>query len=407
MSFVIADKQIVVGITGGIAAYKSAELVRGLIKQGAKVRVVMTDAAKAFITPLTFQALTGYPVSDSLLDESAEQGMGHIELARWADLILVAPATADFLARLNAGMANDLLTTLCLARTGQIAVAPAMNEKMWHANVTQENLKSLTHRFPGIHVFGPAAGEQACGDVGYGRMLEAGQLVALTVALFSEDKPLTGKHLVITAGPTLEAIDPVRFLSNHSSGKMGYALAEQAVRLGANVTLISGPVGLKVPSGVNCIQVSSAQDMYDASLNQLGNMDVFIGTAAVADYRPKHKADNKLKKDLQGAQLVIELVENPDIIATVANADRRPPWVVAFAAETDQVEDYARRKLSKKNVDAVVSNDVSRADIGFGAELNEVAWVTHSDTQHFGPASKADVALFVLNQLLHLMETQP
>ena len=394
----LQDKKIIVGITGGIAAYKAADLVRQFIKAGAQVRVVMTPAATEFITPLTLQALSGHPVSHSLLDESAEMGMGHIELARWADLLIVAPATADFMARMNAGMANDLLTTLCLATNAQIAIAPAMNEKMWANPISQFNLEQLRLKLPQLQVFGPASGEQACGDVGFGRMLEPLELLELSSQLFGV-KPLAGHKVIITAGPTQEAIDPVRYLSNHSSGKMGYALATAAAMAGAQVVLISGPVALPTPKGVTRINVRSAVEMLSASQSNLDDCSVFIGTAAVADYRPANAAEQKLKKDGSGADLHLTLIENPDIIATIAAHTNRPTAVIAFAAETQNVADYARSKLIKKAVDAVVANDVSRTDIGFGSDTNEILWVTNETTMPFGPANKALVAQFIIEQL--------
>ncbi|MFQ3229674.1 bifunctional phosphopantothenoylcysteine decarboxylase/phosphopantothenate--cysteine ligase CoaBC [Reinekea sp.] len=397
---------VVVGVTGGIAAYKSAELVRLFIKRGAHVRVVMTEAAKAFITPLTFQALTGNPVSDALLDETAELGMGHIELARWASVVVIAPATADIIARLNAGMANDLLTTLCLATQAPIAIAPAMNEKMWHASVTQANLREIQTRISNLHIFGPAEGEQACGDIGAGRMLEAFDICQLTCALFSEDKPLKNKKVVITAGPTLEAIDPVRFLSNHSSGKMGYAIATAAANAGAEVILISGPVSLPTPAFVTRINVISALDMNKAAQAALNNCDAFIGTAAVADYRPANSAAQKLKKDQEGDKLSVSLVENPDIIAGVAQSEVRPKAIIAFAAETQDLENYARRKITKKGVDAVVANDVSRQDIGFGSDQNEIIWVTETQSKPYGPDSKANIAKHIIDHLTELLSSK-
>lgn len=393
------NKHIIVGITGGIAAYKAAELVRQFIKAGAEVRVVMTPAATEFITPLTLQAVSGHPVSTSLLDESAELGMGHIELARWADLLIIAPATADFIARMNAGMANDLLSTLCLATTAKIALAPAMNEKMWQNPITARNLASLNQLLPQLAQFGPAAGEQACGDVGYGRMLEPIELVELSAELFGE-QPLAGKKITITAGPTREAIDPVRYLSNNSSGKMGFALAQAASQLGAHVRLIAGPVSFATPNGVERIDVCSAQQMLAAAEEHIAECDVFIGTAAVADYRPASVAEQKLKKDHNSDGMNIELIENPDIIATIAAHDSRPKQVIAFAAETQNVLQYAQRKLVKKSVDAVVANDVSRADIGFGADSNEIIWVSENAQLPFGPASKLEVAQFIFNQII-------
>jgi phosphopantothenoylcysteine decarboxylase/phosphopantothenate--cysteine ligase len=395
------SKHILVGITGGIAAYKAAELVRLFIKAGAEVRVVMTDAAQQFITPLTLQALSGNPVSRSLLDEQAELGMGHIELARWADFLIVAPATADFIARMQAGIANDLLTTLILATHAPIALAPAMNEKMWHNRTTQHNIAALSQRLPSLHWFGPDAGFQACGDVGEGRMLEPTDLVARSAATFAAG-PLSGQRVVITAGPTREAIDPVRYLSNNSTGKMGFALARTAERLGAEVCLIVGPVSLPTPAGVERIDVLSALDMHAAVTTALSHCDIFIGTAAVADFRLLTVAEQKIKKSASGAAPTLELIENPDIIAMVAQHPLRPKRVIAFAAETQNLEHYARTKLTQKQVDAVVANDVSRTDIGFGAERNEILWVSHQDALAFGPAEKATVADFIFNQIINL-----
>jgi phosphopantothenoylcysteine decarboxylase/phosphopantothenate--cysteine ligase len=394
----LAGKRVIVGITGGIAAYKSAELVRELVRAGAEVRVVMTSAAKEFITPLTLQALSGKPVHHSLLDEAAEMGMGHIELARWADLLLVAPATADFISRLAAGSGNDLLTTLCLATTAQLALAPAMNEKMWLNPATQTNVKRLESLYPTLAWFGPDAGQQACGDVGPGRMLEPAGLAELASGLFHSGI-LTGKRVVITAGPTREALDPVRYLSNHSSGKMGFALAGAAADAGARVTLITGPVHLPTPDRVNRIDVISARDMYDAAMAELGDVDVFIGTAAVADYRPVETASQKIKKVAGSSELTLQLVQNPDIIASVASHSLRPACVVAFAAETQQLAEYARAKLGKKQVDWVVANDVSRTDIAFGSDQNEILLVGPNGDQAYGPASKSAVARFIITAI--------
>ena len=393
----LVGKRIVVGITGGIAAYKSAELVRELIRAGAEVRVVMTEAAQEFITPLTLQALSGHPVHRSLLDEEAEMGMGHIELARWADLLLVAPATADFIARLASGMGNDLLTTLCLATRAPLALAPAMNEKMWLNPVTQANVEKLTTLQPGTLWFGPDAGQQACGDVGPGRMLEPAGLAELTARAFSAGF-LTGRKVVITAGPTREAIDPVRYLSNHSSGKMGFALAAAAAEAGADVTLIAGPVKLATPPRVKRLDVTTAMEMNDAAQANLEAVDLFIATAAVADYRPTAVPTQKIKKSDGQNGLTLELIENPDIVAGVANSEQRPKQVVAFAAETDNLESYARAKLEKKAVDWVVANDVSRSDIGFGSDLNDILLVSAQRSEAFGPASKAQVARWLIEQ---------
>ncbi len=383
----LTNRHILIGITGGIAAYKAAELTRLFKGVGAEVRVVLTDAGAEFITPLTLQALSGNPVHQSLLDPEAEQGMGHIELARWADLIIVAPATADFMARLSSGMANDLLTTLCLATDAPIALAPAMNQAMWRDPRTQQNLEALLSQ--GVNIFGPGSGEQACGDTGPGRMLEPTQIMQACADLIAAG-PLEGKRVVITAGPTREAIDPVRFISNHSSGKMGYALAEAAAKAGAAVTLISGPVALATPKGVQRVGVESAQEMLEASLIAASAADIFIGAAAVADYRPVMVADQKIKK---GAEEVMEilLTKNPDIIATIATLEPRP-FMVGFAAETENVIAYARSKLERKGLDLVIANDVSQSDIGFNSDDNEVVVVGAGGEIAMPRASKAALA---------------
>lgn len=362
----LSNRHILLGVTGGIAAYKSAELIRRLKDHGADVRVVMTTAAMEFITPLTLQALSGNPVHTTLLDPEAEAGMGHIELARWADLILVAPASADFMARLANGRGDDLLTTLCLATAAPIALAPAMNQGMWRDPATQANTATLTAR--NIALFGPAAGEQACGDVGPGRMLEAEELVACAAKVFNS-RLLDGIHMTITAGPTREAIDPVRYISNHSSGKMGYALATAAADAGAIVTLISGPTNLPCPERVTRVDVISAQNMLDATEATLGKCQLFVGCAAVADYRPANTAEQKIKKD--GDTMRIDLVRNPDIVSTVAHHSARPV-TVGFAAETQDLMRYARGKLENKNLDLIIANDVSNTAIGFNANDNAV-----------------------------------
>lgn len=368
----LSNKHILLGVTGGIAAYKSAELIRRLRDAGAEVQVVMTAAAREFITPLTLQALSGNPVHVDLLDPAAEAAMGHIELARWADLFLVAPASADTLARLAQGIANDLLTTCWLAAAGKKAVAPAMNQQMWADAATQANLATLKSR--GIAVFGPGSGVQACGDVGAGRLLEAEQLADLCADQF-ESGLLSGAHVVITAGPTREALDPVRYLSNHSSGKMGFALAEACAEAGARVTLIAGPVHLPTPARVQRVDVVSALDMLAASEAAVAvakagsSQPVFIATAAVADYRPAQVAAQKIKKGLKDDTLDITLVKNPDIVASIAEqADK--PFVMGFAAETHAVEAYACDKLARKKLDLIACNDVSRADIGFQSDDN-------------------------------------
>jgi len=345
----LANKQVILGITGGIAAYKAAELCRLLIRAGAEVRVVMTPSAAEFITPLTFQALSGNRVHTELLDEDAEAAMGHIELARWADLILIAPASANFIARLSQGRADDLLSTLCLATTATIAVAPAMNQAMWNNNQTQENLASLQEK--GITVLGPASGEQACGDVGLGRMLEAVDIAEAAAKLFTTGI-LAGVDVTITAGPTREAIDPVRYISNHSSGKMGYALATAAMEAGAKVVLISGPVALEPPPRVKVVAVESARQMLDAC--QVVPGDIFISVAAVADYRPAQKAEEKIKRS--GKTMELSLVKNPDILAQISLSERRP-FCVGFAAETENLEAYAKKKLADKKLDLIFANN--------------------------------------------------
>lgn len=382
-------KRILLGIGGGIAAYKSAELVRRLRDQGAEVRVVMTQAAQEFITPLTLQALSGHPVHRDLLDPAAEAAMGHIELARWADLILIAPATADLLARLAQGLADDLLTTLVLATEAPVALAPAMNQAMWRDPATQANVETLQAR--GLHLFGPASGSQACGDVGLGRMLEAEALAQAAADCFQTGL-LTGRHLLITAGPTQENIDPVRYITNHSSGKMGFALAEAAVEAGARVTLVSGPVHLPTPDRVERIDVVSARDML-AACEAAMPCDLLIAAAAVADYRPEVIAPHKLKK-IPGSDegLLLQLVRNPDILATLAaRADR--PFCVGFAAETQNLMAYATRKLLDKNLDLIIANDVANPSIGFNSEENAVTVI---DRQHhgtrFSQASKGQIA---------------
>jgi len=360
----LQEKNILLAVTGGIAAYKTPDLVRRLKEVGANVRVVMTKGAKAFITPLTLQAVSGNAVSDSLLDTEAELAMGHIELAKWADLILIAPASADTLAKITHGLADDLLTTLCLATAAPIAVAPAMNQQMWHAQVTQANINTLKNR--GVHIWGPGKGEQACGDVGYGRMLEVPELVTLTQSFFNNDD-LAGQHWVITAGPTREAIDPVRYISNHSSGKMGYAIAKAALNSGAKVTLITGPVNIEAPAGCDLIKVDSAVDMHQAAMENASKAQIFVGCAAVADYRVAEVAEQKIKKSADAMQ--ISLVKTPDIIADVAKlADK--PFTVGFAAETQDVEQYAKGKLKNKNLDLIAANNVSIAGQGFNSDDN-------------------------------------
>lgn len=396
----LAGKKILLGISGGIAAYKCAELTRRLIERGAQVQVVMTKAAKEFITPLTMQAVSGRPVSDSLLDPAAEASMGHIELAKWADLVLLAPATADLIARMSAGMGNDLLTTLVLATDSPVAISPAMNQQMYRNVATQENIATLARR--GMHIWGPAAGEQACGDVGPGRMLEPMQLVGLCEQFF-QPKLLAGKSVLITAGPTREAIDPVRYISNHSSGKMGFALANAAAQLGAKVTLVSGPVSLNTPAGVERINVSSAQEMHDAVMAHAPSHDAFISCAAVADYRPENVASQKLKKTENNDQMTINMVKNPDIVATVANMTEQRPFTVGFAAETNDVETYARGKLVKKNLDMICANDVSVEGQGFNSNDNAITLFWPEGEQALALESKEALSFRILEKMHELM----
>ena len=383
----LANKQILLGVTGGIAAYKSADLVRRLQDAGASVQVVMTPAAQEFITPLTLQALSGNSVHTQLLDPEAEAGMGHIQLARWADLVLIAPASADFMARLTQGMGNDLLTSICLATAAPIALAPAMNQGMWRNQATQTNLDLLIERK--IHIFGPADGGQACGDIGPGRMLEPLQLVDAAASLFATGS-LAGKTLVITAGPTREAIDPVRYLSNHSSGKMGYALAEAAAEAGAKTILISGPTQLKTPPRVQHIDVTSAQQMFDASMAAADSCDVFIAAAAVADYRPAQVAPQKLKKGADES-ITLTLVKNPDIVANVAALPKRP-FTVGFAAESENLLDYGRAKLVHKKLDLVIANNISDSRIGFNSDDNAVTVIDEHSNHELNQRSKQQLA---------------
>lgn len=364
-------KRILLGITGSIAAYKAADLVRRLKEQGAEVRVMMSQGATQFITPLTMQTVSGNPVSLNFFDADEEAAMGHIKLARWADWILIAPATADCLAKLAHGLADDLISTVCLASEAPLMVAPAMNNKMWSHIATQQNCQLLKQR--GITFLGPESGDQACGEQGEGRLMAIDTIVTQLIAKL-QPGPLTGKKVVITAGPTYEPIDPVRFIANRSSGKMGYALAQVAVEAGAQVTLISGPVALAPPAGADCVNVETAQQMYDAVMQHLANTTIFIGCAAVADYRPAESAQAKIKKsDKDDLSLQLEL--NPDIISAVANAGVRPDLVIGFAAETDNLQHYAQQKLQQKRLDLIAANRVGNG-LAFGQDTNalEIFW---------------------------------
>ena len=387
-------KNVILGVSGGIAAYKSPEIVRRLIDHGADVHVVMTAGACEFVRPLVFQAVSGNEVHTDLLDDQAEAGMGHIEFARWADIVLIAPATANTLAKMAAGLADDLLSTLCLATRAPVAVAPAMNSAMWEHPATLSNMQVLQDR--GVAVLGPGVGSQACGETGAGRMWEPDDIVEYlqTQSLHGRSdtsksgKGLQGVDLLITAGPTRESIDPVRFLSNHSSGKMGFALAAAASDAGANVTLISGPVNLNTPVGVNRIDVSSAAQMQEAVMSRLSADGIFISVAAVADYRVAVQESEKIKKS--DDQMTLNLVRNPDILAGVAQSEQRP-FCVGFAAETQQLEQYARSKLDRKNLDMIVANLVGE-DLAFGVDTNKVEVYWRGGSKSFSLQSKRQLA---------------
>ena len=389
----LSNKRIIVGVTGGIAAYKSAEVVRRLQDRGAEVRVVMTPGAEEFLRPLTMQALSGHPVHTGLLDEKAEAGMGHIELARWADLLLIAPASADFIANMVHGRADSLLAAIYLATPAKVAIAPAMNQAMWSHSASVENINNLTHR--GVTIIGPESGSQACGDIGPGRMEQPDSIVEQASSLFNSGV-LQGKKVVITAGPTREALDPVRYISNHSSGKMGYALAAAAIEAGADVILISGPVALSIPERCQAILVMSANEMRQAALEFAEGADIFIATAAVADYKAASIASEKIKSG--DDKMTISLEKNPDIVSSVASTFE-DLFVIGFAAESNDVETYAKGKLEQKHLDAIVANDISRTDIGFNSDDNEVSWIDADSTIVFSKRSKAQLARDLVAQI--------
>lgn len=391
----LENKRIVVGITGGIAAYKTIELIRLLRKANAQVRVVLTPAAAEFVTPLTLQAISGNAVAQSLLDPQAELAMGHIELAKWADAVLIAPASADFIARLTVGMANDLLSTICLATSAPIFLAPAMNQQMYRQAITQQNLTALLSR--GIQLIGPNSGEQACGDVGAGRMSEPSEIFTALCHHFTVQQDLLGIHVAITAGPTREAIDPVRYLSNHSSGKMGFAIAEAFAKRGAKVTLIAGPVNLTASSNIHRINVTSAQEMWQAALESAVKNHIFIGCAAVADYRIADVADQKIKKSAE--EMTLKLVKNPDIIADVAHLTEKRPFTVGFAAETQNVADYAKDKLMRKNLDMICANDVSGGQV-FGQDHNALHLFWKNGEKALPQADKNTLAEALVTEIM-------
>jgi phosphopantothenoylcysteine decarboxylase/phosphopantothenate--cysteine ligase len=378
--------RVLLGVTGGIAAYKSPDLVRRLIERGADVQVVMTSAAQRFVSPMTFQAVSGRPTRSDLWDSAAEAAMGHIELARWAQMVLIAPASADFIARLAAGRADDLLCTLCLATAAPIMLAPAMNRVMWANKATQANVATLASR--GVRILGPASGNQACGEVGAGRMWEPTQLAETVLAAPANAGILAGMNVLITAGPTRERLDPVRYLTNRSSGKMGFAVAEAAREAGAHVTIVSGPVQLQTPVGITRINVESAREMYAAVHRQVGDADIFIAAAAVADFQPVTVAKQKIKK--QGGSVRLDLEPAPDIIKSVADMPKRP-FVVGFAAETNDVEDNARIKLKRKRLDMIAANHVGDG-IAFDCEDNALTVIWPGGKMEVARGPKIDVA---------------
>ena len=393
----LANKNILVGITGGIAAYKSIELIRLLKKANAEVRVVLTAAAAEFVTPLTLQAISGNAVSTSLLDPQAELAMGHIELAKWADLVVIAPASVDFIARLRIGMGNDLLSTLCLATPAPILLAPAMNQQMYKRSAVQENLQKV--REQGVLTIGPNSGFQACGDVGEGRMAEPAEIFAEIQQILTACGDLAELSVVITAGGTQEPIDPVRFISNRSSGKMGYALADSFAKRGAKVTLISAPTNLATPSKVQRIDVVSAQQMYEHAVELAPKNTIFIGCAAVADYRVANVANQKIKKTDESDELTLKLVKNPDIVATVAKMKENRPFVVGFAAETQNVAEYAKSKLQRKNLDMICANDVSGGQV-FGQDHNALHIFWQNGEKKLPLADKGKLAASLVQEIV-------
>ena len=397
----LKNKRILLIICGGIAAYKMPEYIRRTKEQGAEVKVVMTAAAAEFITPLTIQAVSGEPVSEHLLDPAAEAGMGHIELAKWPDLIVIAPATADFIAKMAAGLASDLASSLLLASAAPVAVCPAMNQQMYAHPATQQNLATLKQR--DVAIWGPATGEQACGDVGLGRMLEALDILEQSKQHFLSKQfnssPIwAGKTITITAGPTQEPLDPVRYISNHSSGKMGFSIAQAAIDLGAQVNLIAGPVNLPTPTEVKRIDVTSASEMHEASLQLARESDVFIACAAVADYRPATVAPQKMKKATDA--LTISMIKNPDIVADVAGLTENRPFVVGFAAETQDIDTYALGKMQRKNLDMICANDVSGSDQGFNSDQNALKVFWQQGSKHLPLGLKSDLS-YALLRLIH------
>ena len=394
----LSGKNILLGITGGIAAYKCPDLVRHLKKAGAQVRVVLTESASHFVAPMTLQAVSGNAVSKELFDPTAELSMSHIELAKWADLVLIAPATANIIAKMANGIADDLLSTMCLATPAKIVIAPAMNQQMYKAAATQQNLATLESR--NTLILGPDEGFQACGDIGPGRMVEPTTIVESINNYFLANSELAGTTITVTAGPTIEELDPVRYISNYSSGKMGFAIAKAAAEMGATVNLISGPVNLTTPNNVNRINVKSAKQMYDEALVLAEKSAIFISCAAVADYRAETIAKNKIKKTDDSNELVIKLVKNPDIVASIAGLKEHRPFVVGFAAETNDVKAYALKKLTTKNLDLICANDVSDQNIGFNSDQNALTLYWQNGEQTLPLSSKQQLAKQLLQAVI-------
>lgn len=389
----LSNKRVLLGVSAGIAAYKTPDLVRKLAELGAEVQVILSRNADQFVTPLALQAVSGHAVHSYAMTAESESGMGHIDLARWADVVLIAPATANIIARLCQGNADELLTTVCVATEAPIAVAPAMNQQMWQNAACEANMQTLADR--GVHILGPDSGEQACGEVGPGRMLQPVDIAERVGNLFQTSR-LTGKKIMITAGPTWEALDPVRGITNHSSGMMGYALAQAAIEAGAEVTLVSGPTHIRKPDRANVIDTVSALDMHAAVMANIESQDIFIGVAAVADYRPVNSADEKIKKNAD--EMTITMVKNPDILADVANLEARP-FCVGFAAETNNVVEYARGKLERKKLDLIAANHVGGSETGFGTPDNAITLISKESVIELPKQSKAALARSLIEEI--------
>ena len=389
----LTNKRVLLGVSAGIAAYKTPDLVRKLTELGAEVQVILSKNADQFVAPLALQAVSGNPTHSYAMTAESESGMGHIDLARWADVVLIAPATANLMARLCSGNADELLTTVCVATEAPIAIAPAMNQQMWQNKATEQNLETLISR--DVWVLGPDAGEQACGEVGPGRMLQPIEIAQTLAERFHHGK-LTGKNIMLTVGPTWEALDPVRGITNHSSGTMGYALAQAAIEAGANVTLICGPTKTSPPEHAAVTKVISALDMHKAVMDQVSEQDIFIGVAAVADYRPADIADGKIKKS--GDEMTMTLVKNPDILADVANL-KNPPFCVGFAAETDNIVDYARGKLERKKLKMIAANHVGGSETGFGVPDNAITLISADKVVDLPKQNKYSLARALIQEI--------